>query len=115
MACETVRKPKQTIEERIAEIGRAVAALEKKIMAKTVKVVVDRKTGAVAFDGWEGAAERSDVTDACAYRRIMATGSALTRAEIAKAEQLAGRSVSREALARGHHSHDGGRTWHNGH
>lgn len=115
MACETMRKPRQTIEERIAEIGRAVAGLEKKIMAKTVKVVVDKKTGAIAFAGWQGAEERSDVTDACAYRRIMATGSALTRAEIAKAEQLAGRTVSRQAISHGHHSHDGGKTWHHGH
>jgi hypothetical protein len=115
MACETMRKPRQTIEERVAEIGRAVAALEAKIKAKTVKPVVDKKTGGIAFAGWENAAERADVTDACAYRRIMATGSALARAEIARAEQLAGRSVDRQALASGHHSHDGGKTWHHGH
>lgn len=115
MACETMRKPKQTIEERIAEIGRAVASLEKKIMSKAVKVVVDKKTGAIAFSGWQGAEERADVTDACAYRRIMATGSALTRAEIARAEQLAGRTVDRKALASGVHSHNGGKTWHSGH
>jgi hypothetical protein len=81
MACETMRKPKQTIEERVAEIGRAVAALESRIKLKTVKPVVDKKTGGIAFAGWENAAERADVTDACAYRRIMATGSALARAE----------------------------------
>ena len=35
--------------------------------------------------------ERARVTDACAYRRIMSTGSALARAAIARAEQ-AGRT-----------------------
>lgn len=114
MACETIRKPKQTIEERVAEIGRAVAALEARLQAKTVKAVIGPQ-GAITFKGWEGAPERAGVTDACAYRRIMATGSALARAEIARAEQLAGRTVSREAFAHGHHSHDGGRTWHGGH
>jgi len=45
------------------------------------------------------------------YRRLMATGSALAKAKIAAAEALAGRAVSRQALANGVHSHDGGRTW----
>jgi hypothetical protein len=52
------------------------------------------------------------VTDACAYRRIMATNSALARAAIARAEQLSGRSVDKAAVAHGMHSHDGGVTWH---
>lgn len=33
------------------------------------------------------------------------------RAEIARAEQIAGRSVDRQVLAAGVHSHDGGKTW----
>jgi hypothetical protein len=45
----------------------------------------------------------------------MATGSALAKQAIARAEQLAGRTVDRAALTAGHHSHDGGKTWHHGH
>ena len=69
------------------------------------------RLGAIAFVGpeWEGV--RSGVTDACAYRRIMATGSALARQEILRAEQLAGRTVNRQVVAAGVHSHDGGATW----
>jgi hypothetical protein len=52
------------------------------------------------------------VTDACAMRRIMASGSMAARMAIMKAEQKAGRTVDRKALAQGIHSHDGGRTWH---
>jgi hypothetical protein len=50
------------------------------------------------------------VSDACAYRRIMSIGSA--KAAIARAEQLAGRSIDRRVVAQGVHSHDDGRTWH---
>jgi hypothetical protein len=53
--------------------------------------------------------ERDGVTDACIYRRIMATGSALPRHMIAKAEQVAGR---RQVVGQGVHSHDGGASWH---
>jgi hypothetical protein len=41
----------------------------------------------------------------------MVTGSSLTKAQIARAEQLAGRSIDRKVIANGVHSHDGGRTW----
>lgn len=58
---------------------------------------------------------RDGVTDACMYRRLMATGSSLTKAAIQRAEQIAGRSVDRKVIANGVHSHDGGRSWHDGH
>jgi hypothetical protein len=45
----------------------------------------------------------------------MSTGSALAKAAIARAEQVAGRTVDRQAIAHGHYSHDGGRSWHHGH
>lgn len=61
--------------------------------------------------GWDEA-ERDGVTDACAYRRLMVSGSALAKAAIAHAEQLAGHSVDRRVVAHGVHSHDGGQTWH---
>lgn len=110
MACETMRKPKQTVQERIAEINKAIALLDAKLKKRLVKPVVDKATGAIAFPGFE-AADRNGITDACAYRRIMATGSTLAKLEIQRAEQLAGRSVNRQALAQGIHSHDGGASW----
>ena len=59
--------------------------------------------------------ERDGVTDACAYRRILVSGSQLALQAIARAEQLAGRGVNKQMVAQGYHSHDGGQTWHNGH
>jgi hypothetical protein len=70
--------------------------------------------GGVAFEGIDDEA-RDGVTDACAYRRIMVSGSPLAKAAIAKAEQLAGRSIDKQAVGQGLHSHDGGHTWHKGH
>lgn len=109
MPCDTRLKPKQTIQERAKEVRDAVTRLAQGLAAGRIKVKVGPQ-GAVAFEGFDN--ERDGVTDACAYRRIMATGSALARMHIAKAEQLAGRSVSKQAVAQGAHSHDGGHTWH---
>ena len=114
MPCDTRLKPKQTIQQRADEIRTAVAKLAEGLVAGRVKPVVDKRTGAIAFAGFTDA-ERDSVTDACAYRRLMVSGSPLARAKIAQAEALAGRSVDRAALAHGHHSHDGGKTWHHGH
>jgi len=113
MPCDTQLAPRQTIQQRAEEIRRAVAALEKRIAKRQVKIVVS-KAGGVAFAGWPDG-ERNRITDACAYRRLMATGSALSKLEIMRAEQAAGRSVDRTAIAQGLHSHDGGATWHKGH
>ena len=113
MPCDTRLKAKQTIQERAREVRRAVEALAQGLATGRIKPTIGAQ-GAIAFAGWSDA-ERDGVTDACAYRRVMATGSALAKAAIAKAEQLAGRSVDRQALAHGHHSHDGGVTWHRGH
>lgn len=110
MPCDTTRKPQQTVQERIAEVKTAISALEKLLLRRKVKPVVGPQ-GAITFTGWT-ADDRNGVTDACAYRRIMSTGSALARAEIARAEQLAGRGVDRSVVAQGTHSHDGGHTWH---
>ncbi len=110
MPCDAVRDKKQTIQQRAAEVRSAVARLDVLMMKRLVKPVVGPQ-GAVAFVGprWEEA--RAGVTDACAYRRIMSTGSALARNEIARAEQMAGRAVDRKVVAAGIHSHDGGETW----
>ncbi len=113
MPCDTRLKPEQTITDRKAEILRTVETVQRGLVAGRIKPKIGPQ-GAITFAGLD-AGERNDVTDACIYRRIMATGSALARAEIAKAEQLAGRSVNRQAVGAGVHSHDGGHTWHNGH
>jgi hypothetical protein len=117
MACDTIpnrRRRNQTLAQRKQEVRGVVDLVQSKLSTRTVQARVDKVTGAIAFDGLT-AEERADVSDACIYRLIMATGSALARQQIARAEQLAGRGVSRQALAQGIHSHDGGRTFDGGH
>jgi hypothetical protein len=109
MPCDTRRKPRQTVQERASEVRGAVAKLDALLKKRLVRPRVGPQ-GAIAFEGWPEK-DRDGVTDACAYRRIMSTGSVLARAEIARAEQLAGRSVDRQVIGAGVHSHDGGRTW----
>ena len=112
MPCDTRLKPRQTISERKDEVSRAVGKIQARLIEGRAKAKVGPQ-GAIAFDGVDDI--RDGVTDACAYRRIMTTGSALARAAIAKAEQLAGRSVDKRIIGQGAHSHDGGKTWHDGH
>jgi len=109
MSCDTKLKAKQTIQQRAEEVRRAVATLAQGLAAGRIKAKIGPQ-GAIAFDGWNEL-ERDGVTDACAYRRIMATGSALAKQSIAQAEALAGRGVDKHALAHGIHSHDNGATW----
>jgi deoxyhypusine synthase len=110
MPCDTVLKPRQTVKQRADEVRRAVTLVEEKIRSRLVKVVVG-KQGAVAFTGLTET-ERDGITDACIYRRIMATGSTLARLAITQAERVAGRSVDRRVVAQGVHSHDDGASWH---
>lgn len=111
MPCDTKLKPQQTIQQRVAEVRRVVEALSAGLASGKVKVKIGPQ-GAVAFEGLSDA-DRDGVTDVCAFRRVMISGSALAKAAIARAEQIAGRGVSRQVLAAGVHSHDGGATWHN--
>jgi hypothetical protein len=111
MVCETRLKPRQTIQQRIAEVRRAVAGLAEALAVGRVKAKVGPQ-GAIAFVGWTDS-ERDGVSDACAYRRLMVEGSVLAKAAIVRAEQLAGRSVDRGAITAGWHLH--GDTWHHGH
>lgn len=113
MPCDTKLKPNQTISQRASEVRAAVERFVAGLVAGRIKAKVG-PTGAIAFDG-VSESDRDGVTDACAYRRIMATGSVLAKQQIARAEAIAGRTVDRAKLAQGVHSHDGGRTWHNGH
>ena len=110
MVCDTRLKPRQTISQRAEEIRHAVAKLSSALASGRVKVKIGPQ-GAIAFVDWADT-ERDSISDACAYRRLMVSGAALAKAAIARAEQLAGRSVDRNAIAKGTHSHDGGRTWH---
>jgi len=110
MPCTTRLKPRQKISERAAEVRRVVDALSQGLASGRLKAKVGPQ-GAIAFVGLTDA-ERDGVTDACAFRQIMVHGSALAKAAIARAEQLAGRSVDRHVVAQGHHSHDQGATWH---
>lgn len=110
MACDTQLKPRQTIQERAKEVREATVRLAEALAAGRVKPVIG-KDGAVAFTGWEDAS-RDGVTDACAYRRIMATGTQLAKLALQKAEMLAGRKINPQTVAQGLHSHDGGASWH---
>jgi ATP:corrinoid adenosyltransferase len=121
MPCDTRLKDnyrnsrrRQTISERAEEVRRVVSDINSLISANKVKPIIDKLTGAIAFQGLDETI-RDGVTDACVYRRLMITGSSLTKAAIQRAEQIAGRTVDKQALAQGHHSHDGGATWHHGH
>lgn len=110
MPCDTYRLTKeQTLEQRNAQIKKALAELEKKLLASQVKVVISQQ-GAVAFADWSKA-DRAGITDVCAYRVLSVQGSWALRQAVAKAEMLAGRKVSTQAVAAGVHSHDGGKTW----
>ena len=113
MPCETARKPNQSLDQRKTEIREAISRLSAALVAGKARVVVSR-LGGVAFAGTLDLQD-ARVTDACAYRLLMATGSALAKQAIAKAEMLAGRTVDRHAIAHGLHSHDGGHSWHQGH
>jgi hypothetical protein len=111
MVCETRLRPRQTAAERSSEIRRAIDQLSQGLASGRIRAKVGPQ-GAIAFDGWN---ERDGITDACAYRKIMASGSSAAKLSIAKAEQIAGRTVDRKVLTQGFHSHDGGDTWHSGH
>jgi hypothetical protein len=111
MACDTWRSsPKQTPQERTDEVRRAVEKFAKALANGTAKVTVGPQ-GAVTVEGMS-TEDRAGVTDACAIRKIMATGSSLAKAKIAAAEARAGRGVNKQAQV---HSHDGGKTWHPNH
>lgn len=110
MPCDTQYLENETPAQRKAGILETVATLSRKLASGEARAIVGPQ-GAIAFTGLT-AGERNRVTDACLYRRIMVTGSAMARARIAQAERLAGRQVSRQVIGQGTHSHDGGATWH---
>lgn len=105
---------RQTITERKAEVKQVVYDVNSLVATGKIRPVVDKKTGAIAFEGLSDTI-RDGVTDACVYRQLMTTGNTLTKMAIQRAEQLAGRTVDNKAVAQGIHSHDGGRTFGPGH
>lgn len=110
MVCDTRLKPRQTLQERAQEVRDAVVRLAQALNTGRVKAVVGPQ-GAIAFTGWDQNS-RDGLTDACAYRTLMRTGDAMARMQLQRAEHLAGRSVNKQVIGQGAHSHDGGRTWH---
>jgi hypothetical protein len=110
MPCDRKLKAGQTVQQRANDIRKAVERIGNGLANGSVKVKVGPQ-GAIAFVGVTEA-DRDGVTDACAYRRIMVSGSAFAKAAILRAEQLAGRAVDKRVIGQGAHSHDGGRTWH---
>ena len=114
MPCYRKLRVGQTLSQRKTEIKKAVDTLSAGLASGRIKPVIGRQ-GAIAFAGWSDE-DRNSVTDACAYRQIMVTGSSMAKVAIARAEQMAGVSVSKQALAQGHHGHfdtsSGGITWH---
>lgn len=113
MTCWATPRPQQTLEERQAEVTRALRGLEAAIQQNAVKVVIGAN-GAVTLAGWSAAA-RSDLTDVCAIRSLTAEGSWILRQALAREEARTGRKVNMNAVAAGVHSHDGGNTWHSRH
>lgn len=109
MTCETRLRPKQSISDRKLEIRKAVERLSYSLARGQIKPFVGPQ-GAIAFQGWDDRG-RDGVSDACGYRMIMSTGSALARAAIEKAETMAGRGVDRKVIGQGIHSHNNGQTW----
>jgi hypothetical protein len=113
MACETMTRKGQSIQDRADEIRRLTEKLSSDLASGRVKPKVGPQ-GAIVFVGLSDE-DRRGVTDSCIYRRLMAKGSALARQAIARAEQLAGRTVDRRVLAQGAHGHSDGRggiVWH---
>jgi hypothetical protein len=116
MACWTRNKPKQTPEERREEVRKTIEKIARGLVDGKYKVVVG-KQGAITFTGIPQS-ERNDVSDACVYRNLMSSGSAMARQQIMRAEQLAGRRVDQKVVAGGVHGHTdahGNVTWHGGH
>lgn len=110
MPCDTRLKRNQTITQRKEEVKKAVTELDRLIASGQVKVKVGPQ-GAVTFLAWSDE-EKDGVTDVCAYRRLMVSGSSAAKAALAKAELMAGRSIDKQVIGQGVHSHDGGATWH---
>lgn len=113
MPCDTVLRAGVTLEQRVKQIDAALKRLEGFLSSNQVKITIG-PTGSIAFTGWKPQ-DRDDVSDVCAYRTLAASNSWALRQAVARAEAMTGRKVNPKAVIGGHHSHDGGKTWHGGH
>lgn len=113
MACETVLRAGQTLQQRVKAIDVALKRLEQYLTQGKVQIGISPQ-GAITFKGW-ATSDRDDITDACAYRTLAVQSSWALRQAVAKAEAMSGRKVNANAIAAGIHSHDGGKTWGKGH
>lgn len=113
MPCDTNLKQGQTLESRGEQIKKSLTRLERALTEGRVGLTI-APNGAVAFTNWKRE-DRDDVTDVCAFRTLTSQNSWALRQAVAKAEQVQGRKVNPHAVAAGHHSHDGGKSWHKGH
>jgi hypothetical protein len=112
MPCDTWRAaPEQTLTQRKTQVTEIIQRITVLLAKRTIKVAVDKKTGAITFDGIPSTL-RQGVSDACVYRRLIVGKNPVAAAEIKRAEAAAGRPVSSAAVAQGIHSHDGGQSWH---
>lgn len=84
----------------------ALARLEAALTSGTVSLIIGA-SGSIAFRGWN---QREDVSDLCAYRALSAANSPALRRAVMRAEAFGGK-INQRAIASGHHSHDGGKTW----
>lgn len=109
MPCDTIRKPNETREQRIARVTTALRRLEVGLTSRTITVVISRE-GAVAFKGWSDES-REGVTDVCAYRALTKMRSGALAQAIKTAQLAYGRPVNEQQVLAGVHSHDGGVTW----
>ena len=113
MPCDSVLREGQDIAARMTQIEAALKRLEGFLAGGQVQLGIGLQ-GAIVIKGW-AQAERSDVTDACAVRRLLAEGSWAFRQAVARAEAQSGRKMNQQAAMAGVHSHDGGKTWSPGH
>jgi hypothetical protein len=113
MPCDTRLRQGETLENRVKAIDVALKRLEQYLQTGKVQIGI-APNGAITFKGWN-VGERDDVSDVCAYRTLASQNSWALRQAVAKAEAMSGRKVNAHAIAAGHHSHDGGKTWSGGH
>lgn len=109
MVCDTRLKKGQTIQARADEVRRASQNFVAGLLSGKVKVVIGPQ-GAISFTGLSEQ-ERDGITDNCAYRRIVASGSVAAMQAITRAEMMSGRKINKQAISQGYHTHDG-QNWH---
>lgn len=111
MPCDGSRLEGMEREARKKLVKSTLERLEAALKEGLVTVKVGPQ-GALTFAGWK---DRNGVSDVCAYRMLTTKGSGELRKALARAEAMAGRKISTQAIGHGVHSHDGGSTWHAGH